>query len=198
MNEEAIQIKRYPNRRFYSRSESKYVSLQDIEQLIRDGRQVEIRDSQTGEDLTRSVLAQIIMDRQPEKMSLFPVDMLHFIVRSNDMMSGFLRDYFRQSLVYLDYLQRHGSPAPAVTQPMHWMKAWLDNLSPKTEPAQREPPTSEQEAPAEPIAEAVREAADEPQPAREPGALEQRIKQLEQRLRQLESATDDTQQNGKQ
>ena len=51
------------------------------------------------------------MERQPEKMLLFPTAMLHFILRSNDQMTDFLRDYFRHSLTYLDYLQRHSGSA---------------------------------------------------------------------------------------
>jgi polyhydroxyalkanoate synthesis repressor PhaR len=122
---ETIQIKRYPNRRFYARHTSRYVSLAEIEEMIQQGHTVEIRDSQTGEDLTRSVLTQIIMEQHPDKMKLFPVDMLHLILRSNDLMSDFLRDYFRQSLTYLDYLQKHNS-ATALVPPTNWFKAWLD------------------------------------------------------------------------
>lgn len=126
---EVVRIVRYPNRRFYDRQASKYVSLQDIEQTVSNGRNVEILDSQTNEDLTRSVLTRIIMDRQPEKMKLFPVDLLHCILRSNDVMSGFLRDYFRQSLTYLSYLQQHKAPVGSIAQPMHWMRVWLDGIT---------------------------------------------------------------------
>ena len=160
-----IQIKRYPNRRYYARNTSQYVSLQEIEDMVLGGETVEIRDSQSGEDLTRAVLTQIIMERQPEKMSLFPSDMLHFIVRSNDAMSDFLRDYFRHSLTYLDYLQRHSAATP-LTQPIHWMKAWLDGIAPKL--------------PAEPKVQ--REV-----PASVDNTLADRIQELEERLRQLES-----------
>ena len=76
----AIRISRYPNRRFYDHSTSSYVSLENIEELVTSGKMVEIRDSQTDEDLTRAVLTRIIIERQPDKMQLFPVDMLHFIV----------------------------------------------------------------------------------------------------------------------
>ena len=120
---EAIQIRRYPNRRFYDRSASKYISLEDIEALVRSGKDVEIRDSQSDEDLTRSVLTRIIIDRNPEKMELFPTAMLHFILRSNEMTSDFLRDYFRNALTYLEYLQQHSTSAP-----MHWVKAWMDSI----------------------------------------------------------------------
>jgi polyhydroxyalkanoate synthesis repressor PhaR len=160
-----IQIKRYPNRRYYARSTSQYVSLQEIEDMVQGGETVEIRDSQSGDDLTRAVLTQIIMERQPEKMSLFPSDMLHFIVRSNDAMSDFLRDYFRHSLTYLDYLQRHSAATP-LTQPMHWMKAWLDGIAPKPR-----------------VEEKVRRDAT----ASSDDQLADRIHELEERLRQLES-----------
>ncbi|MCA9184057.1 MAG: polyhydroxyalkanoate synthesis regulator DNA-binding domain-containing protein [Pirellulaceae bacterium] len=129
MADEPVLIKRYPNRRFYARHESKYVSLADIEQMIADGLTVEIRDSQTGEDLTRSILTQIIMDRHPDKMSLFPVDMLHFILRANDVSSGFLRNYFRDSLTFLEYLQQRNPSTATMPQPMHWMQAWLDRVA---------------------------------------------------------------------
>jgi polyhydroxyalkanoate synthesis repressor PhaR len=160
-----IQIKRYPNRRYYARNTSQYVSLQEIEDMVQGGETVEIRDSQSGDDLTRAVLTQIIMERQPEKMSLFPSDMLHFIVRSNDAMSDFLRDYFRHSLTYLDYLQRHSAATP-LTQPMHWMKAWLDGIAPK--------PHTEEKSRRDATASADDELAD-------------RIHELEERLRQLEA-----------
>ena len=131
MAEEPILIKRYPNRRYYARHLSKYVSLADIEKLVSTGHDVHIRDSRTDEDLTRSVLTQIIVEHHPEKMALFPTDMLHFILRSNDAMTGFLRDYFRQSLTYLDYLQRH-SGSKTLAQPMHWIKMWLDAVAPQS------------------------------------------------------------------
>ena len=130
MPDEIVQIKRYPNRRFYARNTSKYVSLQEIEELVQQGKTVEVTESQTGESLTRAILTQIIIDRQPQKISLFPVDMLHSIVRSNDMVTDFLRDYFQHSLTYLDYLQRHGASAKNLVNPIHWAKVWIDGFKP--------------------------------------------------------------------
>ena len=97
MADEPIRIKRYPNRRFYASHTSKYVSLTEIEQMICDGATVEIVDSQTGEDLTRAVLVQIIAERHPDKIAMFPTAMLHSILRANDVMVDFLHDYFRNS-----------------------------------------------------------------------------------------------------
>jgi polyhydroxyalkanoate synthesis repressor PhaR len=162
MSADPIQIARYPNRRFYAREESRYVSLQEIEKLVKSGRNVEIRESQTDEDITRLVLTRIIMERQPEKMLLFPTAMLHFILRSNDAMTGFLRDYFRHSLTYLDYLQRHSGPG-TMARPMHWVKAWLDGIVP------------------------ARAESNGKSEAEEAATLARRVEQLEQRLRELES-----------
>lgn len=167
MSQGTVQITRYPNRRFYARDTSNYVSLEDIEIMVRKGQNVEIRDSQSDEDLTAIVLTRLIVERQPEKMSLFPIDMLHCMVRSNEVMSDFLRDYFRQVMPYLDYLQRHGTAAMNLAQkPMHWIKAWLDNLTPgltsgKSDTKPSKSATSDQ--------------------------LAHRVAELEQRLKQLET-----------
>ena len=164
-----IQIKRYPNRRYYARHTSQYVSLQEIEELVQSGETVEIRDSQSGEDLTRTVLTQIIMERQPDKMSLFPADMLHFIVRSNDAMSGFLRDYFHHSLTYLDYLQRHSTATPSPSA-----DALGEGLAGRNLPTAR-------------LTKTKLGAADEHARQRPTSQLAQRVRDLEERLRELES-----------
>jgi polyhydroxyalkanoate synthesis repressor PhaR len=141
MSTEPIRIRRYPNRRFYATHTSRYISQPEIEKLIRDGATVEISDSQTGEDLTRSVLMQIIAERHPEKIAMFPSAMLHSILRANDVVSDYWREYFRHALAYLDHLQKQGATSP-LQQPMHWMKPWLDawlkppyaNSAPQSEP----------------------------------------------------------------
>ena len=169
MTDGPILIKRYPNRRYYAHHTSKYVSLKEIEQMVQNGQTVEIRDSQTGDDITQTVLTQIIMERYPEKMSLFPNDMLHFILRSNDVMSGLLGDYFRQSLAYLDYLQQH-HPAKTMVDPMQWVRLWLQSIS--STKSEESPPIPEEPPPA----------------SSESAQLAQRLKQLEERLEQLESS----------
>ena len=162
---ETMQIRRYPNRRFYDRSSSKYVSLDDIEAAVHNGKTVEIQDSQTGEDITRAVLTRIIIERNPEKMELFPTRMLHFILRSNEMTKEFLRDYLQHSLTYLDYLQRHGSHAP-----VHWVKAWMDGI-------RAGPPQDDQDD-------------DEASGTGTAEELARQVELLEQRIRQLESKED--------
>jgi polyhydroxyalkanoate synthesis repressor PhaR len=167
MSTEPIRIKRYPNRRFYASHTSRYVSLPEIEQMIRNGATVEIIDSQTGDDITRSVLVQIIAEKHPEKIAMFPAAMLHSILRANDVMTEYLREYFRNSLAYLEYFQKHGASV-SFEQPTHWMKAWLDNW-PSQPTAKRAPKTDDNAAPAD-----DREIAE-------------RIARLEERIAELEA-----------
>jgi polyhydroxyalkanoate synthesis repressor PhaR len=182
MAKSPILITRYPNRRFYARNESKYVSLEGIEQMIREGETVEIRDSQTDEDLTRAVLARIIMERQPEKMRLFPIDMLHGILRSNEVTTDFLRDYFRHALPYLEYLHRHSAAAMTLAQPMHWVKAWLDGIP-------RPPRGAEGLDPSAAVSESP--LRDVPGPDADAALLARRVAELEARIRQLEASGGD-------
>jgi polyhydroxyalkanoate synthesis repressor PhaR len=148
--DETIRIKRYPNRRLYASHTSKYVSLPEIEEMIASGHTVEIVDSQTNEDITRSVLVQIIAERHPDKMAMFPSAMLHAMLRANAVTMNFLQDYFRNSMAYVDYFQKHGASGP-LEKPMHWMKAWLDNWSalrpgnPSSPPASDSPADSDQQ-----------------------------------------------------
>ena len=55
-------IKKYPNRRLYDTEISSYITIEDVRQLILDGEDFEVRDAKSGDDLTRSVLLQIIAD----------------------------------------------------------------------------------------------------------------------------------------
>src|SRR4051794_29446121 len=93
-----VPIKRYPNRRFYDRSSSKYITLQEIEDLVRGGRTIEVRDSKNDEDLTRVVLTQILLERHPQRMDLFPIPMLHMMLQANDLALEFFRVFLRLSL----------------------------------------------------------------------------------------------------
>lgn len=166
---ETIQIKRYPNRRFYARQAKAYVSLQDIEQMVREGHTVEITDSQSGEDITRTVLAQIIMDQYPDRFSMFPTAMLHSILQANERVSDFLRDYFQGCLSYLEILRTQSVPPP-VQQPMEWMKAWFEGVYPQM-PIPGWPPRKSPASPRDP----------------DPSDLQRRMEELEERLRQMEN-----------
>lgn len=163
MPDDVIEIRRYPNRRLYDRSRGAYVTLGDIEELVRGGRTVEVRDSKTGEDLTRQVLTQILLERHPDKMDLLPTALLHTMLQANDLAIEFLGNALRQSLTALEALQHPGSPFGA---PMAWMSAFF--------PGTATAPTG---AP----------AADD-----DPKALARRLAALEARIARIEADRDET------
>jgi polyhydroxyalkanoate synthesis repressor PhaR len=125
--ESTVQIRRYPNRRLYDRSRRRYVTLQDIENDVLEGRTVEVVDSKSGEDLTRQILTQILAERHPRKMEMFPVAMLHNIIRANDMALGLWQGYLRQSLAAIEAWQKAAIPFGA---PMDWMSPFLAAFAP--------------------------------------------------------------------
>ncbi|MDF3414261.1 polyhydroxyalkanoate synthesis repressor PhaR [Sulfitobacter sp. M57] len=79
-------IKRYASRRLYNTETSDYVTLEDIGGFIRDGREVQIIDLKSGDDLTRQYLLQIIAEHESRGESVLPVEVLNDLVRS--YMSG--------------------------------------------------------------------------------------------------------------
>ena len=92
-------IKRYASRRLYNTETSDYVTLDDIATFIREGREVQIVDLKSGDDLTRQYLLQIIADHESRGENMLPVSVLNDIVRSytnqaTQMMPEFLQASF--------------------------------------------------------------------------------------------------------
>ena len=80
--ENTLLIKRYASRRLYNTETSDYVTLEDIAGFIREGREVQIVDLKSGDDLTRQYLLQIIAEHESRGESVLPVDVLNDLVRS--------------------------------------------------------------------------------------------------------------------
>lgn len=80
MDRKPIVIKKYENRRLYDTSNSRYINLDEIAEMIREGRDVQVVDVATGDDITRPVLTQIIMDQAKEPDSAFPLDILRQMI----------------------------------------------------------------------------------------------------------------------
>jgi len=77
-------IKKYENRRLYDSTNSRYVNLEEVAQMVQDGRQVQVVDAATGEDLTRLVLTQIIVEQAKTPGSAFPLDILRQMVAATN------------------------------------------------------------------------------------------------------------------
>ena len=102
--QQRILLRKYRNRRYYDTTRSLHVTLEDIYELVRAGRDIQVTDSQTGEDITTRVLAQIILEQDPLKLDVLPVDFLHRMIRANEpLIREFMDRYFSQFLqAYLD------------------------------------------------------------------------------------------------
>ena len=81
-DKDTLLIKRYASRRLYNTETSDYVTLDDIAGFIRDGREVQIIDLKSGDDLTRQFLLQIIAEHESRGENVLPVDVLTDLVRS--------------------------------------------------------------------------------------------------------------------
>lgn len=86
MSANTVVIKKYPNRRLYDTSSSRYINLEDIAVFVREARDVQVLDAQSGEDLTRVTLTQIIMDDAKQQPTGLPVELLRQLIISSDRM----------------------------------------------------------------------------------------------------------------
>ena len=82
MSEDQILITRYSSRRLYNTNSSEYVTLEEISTLIKNGKNIKIIDKQTGEDLTKQYLLQIISDIENKDGNVLPENMLTEIIKS--------------------------------------------------------------------------------------------------------------------
>jgi len=101
-------IKKYPNRRLYDTEISSYITIEDVRQLIVDGEEFEVRDAKSGDDLTRSVLLQIIAEHESDGEPVLSTQLLSQIIRFyGDSLQGFMGNYLERSMqMFLDQQQQ--------------------------------------------------------------------------------------------
>lgn len=80
----AVVVKKYPNRRLYDTSAGRYVNLDDLAVLIRNGQDVQVVDAANGEDLTRVILTQIIVEDAKGQPSGLPLELLRQLIVASD------------------------------------------------------------------------------------------------------------------
>lgn len=99
-------IKKYPNRRLYDTDTSSYVTLGDIKRLVMDNEPFVVRDAKTNEDLTRSILLQIILEEEAGGSPMFTAPVLANIIRFyGHAMQGFMGGYLEKNMQALVDLQ---------------------------------------------------------------------------------------------
>ena len=92
-------IKKYANRRLYNTQTSSYVTLDHLCEMVKDGTEFEVRDARSGEDITRSVLTQIIFEEETKGQNLLPIKFLRQLIRMyGDSMQAFVPGYLDLSM----------------------------------------------------------------------------------------------------
>ncbi len=92
-------LKKYPNRRLYDTQTSSYITLADVKRMVLDGETFEVRDAKTAEDLTRSILLQIILEEETGGVPMFSTQMLAHIIRFyGHAMQGLMGSYLEKNL----------------------------------------------------------------------------------------------------
>jgi polyhydroxyalkanoate synthesis repressor PhaR len=97
--EASVVIKKYANRRLYNTQSSSYVTLDHLSEMVKQGIEFEVRDARTGEDITRSVLTQIIFEEEAKGQNLLPIRFLRQLIRFyGDPMQAFVPGYLDLSM----------------------------------------------------------------------------------------------------
>ncbi|MEO8164746.1 MAG: polyhydroxyalkanoate synthesis repressor PhaR [Betaproteobacteria bacterium] len=107
MTEETRLIKKYPNRRLYDTATSSYITLADVKQLVLDQVIFKVIDAKSDEDLTRSILLQIILEEESAGAPMFSSDMLSQIIRFyGNAMQGMMGSYLDKNIQTFVEIQR--------------------------------------------------------------------------------------------
>ncbi len=124
-------IKKYPNRRLYNTSSRAYVNLNDLAALIRQGQEIQVVDAKTGEDVTRVVLTQIIVEDAREAPTGLPLELLRQLIMASDRAGReFIMWYLKSALDAYEKVQgavenRLKNVGSAALSPLHLVKNLL-------------------------------------------------------------------------
>jgi polyhydroxyalkanoate synthesis repressor PhaR len=127
----AYVIKRYSNRKLYDTQESRYVTLEELEELIRAGKEISVVDVSTGEDLTSVTLAQIILENERNHRATLPTGFLHQLIKHGEAWQDFVQKSLKSSLEGILTSQRE---ADRVFREWASRAGWLQAMSPPIEP----------------------------------------------------------------
>lgn len=162
-------IKKYGNRRLYNTAESRYVNLDEVAQMIRDGKSVQVVDANSGEDLTRLILTQIIVEDAKATESGFPLDLLRQMVVASGRLTQ--ESVLKYTKTMMDmYRNAYGAFTPPIA-PFDL----FHSMAPSGHSGRDSETTSEQPRQSPPNAQDV-------------GELRRRIEELEKMVSRSESA----------
>src|SRR5205814_8852508 len=94
-DEKHLEIRKYPNRRYYDATHSRHLTLDEIRSLIQQGYDIRVLDARTSADITAQVLTQLILELDTTKLDSLPVPLLVRLIRMNDqLVKDFIEKYF--------------------------------------------------------------------------------------------------------
>jgi polyhydroxyalkanoate synthesis repressor PhaR len=140
MERKPVIIKKYENRRLYDTGSSRYVNLDEVAQMVQEGREVQVLDAATGEDLTRLVLTQIIVEQAKTPGSAFPLDILRQMVAATGRASQETALNYMKTM--FDMYQNAYRSMPSPLNPFAFMPVPGLQRQPEPENAMPSPPST--------------------------------------------------------
>jgi len=146
-----LDIRKYPNRRYYDTTHSRHTSLAQIHKLILEGYNVRIVDVQTGDEITSQILIQILLEYEPAKLSVFSNELLTRAIRVSDsLLNDFVDRYFRQAFEVFcgsqkqfdEMLREAHQLSTALAQPGNWMRGLIPSWTPPSAAPAAQTPSS--------------------------------------------------------
>lgn len=168
-----ILIKKYSNRKLYDQTHSRYVTLDEIASLIREGNEVKVVDATSGEDLTGVTLAQVILENERAHKTAFPAAFLHQLIKHGESMQEFFQKYMMASLDAFVSGQHETSRA---WRDWAARAGWMPPAPEGSRPGEPGPPAGG------PVRAEQAKAAGDQELRSELESLKEMVRQLEQRL----------------
>jgi polyhydroxyalkanoate synthesis repressor PhaR len=123
-----VVIKKYANRRLYNTQTSSYVTLDHLAGMVKDGVEFEVQDARTGEDITRSVLTQIIFEEEAKGQNLLPIKFLRQLIRFyGDSLQAFVPGYLDMSMD--SFTKNQGAMRDRIAEAMGGGNQMIENLT---------------------------------------------------------------------
>ena len=125
-------LKKYPNRRLYDTEVSSYITLADVKDMVLKGLDFAVRDAKTGDDLTRSILLQIILEEETGGVPIFSAPMLSQLIRFyGHAMQGMMGSYLEKNLqTFTDIQARLAEQGLPVAQSPELWTQFLNGQAP--------------------------------------------------------------------
>jgi polyhydroxyalkanoate synthesis repressor PhaR len=125
---EPVIIKKYANRRLYNTQTSSYVTLDHLAGMVKEGTEFEVQDARTGDDITRSVLTQIIFEEEAKGQNLLPIKFLRQLIRFyGDNLQAFVPGYLDMSMD--SFTKNQGAMRDRIAEAMGGGNTMIENLT---------------------------------------------------------------------